>query len=188
LTESWFEVAQGPELMQGDVLLQCPIYRVETAAAVDDEEVGFIEELQDVIVLTQSCDLENDKVSDVLVAYVHDYVQLAQETWDTNPAIKSTDFRKGLIQGTTPPYSLLPQYSGGPQLPWSLVDFHHVFSIPKVLAARVAEAAGPRLRLLSPYREHLAQAFARYIMRVGLPYTLHDFQRLKPDPPQAGQT
>jgi len=28
---------------------------------------------------------------------------------------------------------------------------------------------GKRLRLCPPYREHLAQAFARFFMRVGLP-------------------
>lgn len=173
--------------MQGDVLLQCPLYRVETVAEAQAEEVELIEERQDVIVLTQSCDLEKDKVSDILVAYVHDYVRMAQEAWTSNPAIKSSHFRKALIQGTTPPYSLLPKHSDGLDFPWSLVDFHHVFSVPKMLATRVAGDAGERLRLRSPYREHLAQAFARYIMRVGLPYTLHEFQALKPDPPQAGR-
>ena len=31
------------------------------------------------------------------------------------------------------------------------------------------------LRLLSPYREHLSQAFARYFMRVGLPQNIPSF-------------
>ncbi|WP_141243160.1 hypothetical protein, partial [Geodermatophilus obscurus] len=142
MAESWFEVAQGPELMQGDVLLRCPIYRVETAAADEADEVEIIEERHDVIVLTQSCDLENDKVSDILVAYVHDYVTLAQASWQSNPMLKSTDFRKALIQGTTPPFSLLPKRADEPEFPWSIVDFHHVFSIPKVLASRAADEAG----------------------------------------------
>ena len=62
-------------------------------------------------------------------------------------------------------------------LAWSLVDFHHLFSLPKTSATRVALEAGQRLRLLPPYREHLAQAFARYIMRVGLPSTLTAFEK-----------
>jgi len=31
------------------------------------------------------------------------------------------------------------------------------------------------LRMLSPYREHLAQGFARYFMRVGLPHDAKAF-------------
>jgi len=35
---------------------------------------------------------------------------------------------------------------------------------------------GNRLRLLPPYREHLAQAFARFFMRVGLPADIPKFK------------
>ena len=38
-----------------------------------------------------------------------------------------------------------------------------------VLVRELAASQGPRLRLNPPYREHLAQAFARFFMRVGLP-------------------
>ncbi len=33
-----------------------------------------------------------------------------------------------------------------------------------------------RLRLLPPYREHLAQGFARFFMRVGLPVDIPAFR------------
>jgi maleate cis-trans isomerase len=38
----------------------------------------------------------------------------------------------------------------------------------------LAALFGERVRLLSPYKEHLSQAFARYFMRVGLPRPLAD--------------
>jgi hypothetical protein len=45
------------------------------------------------------------------------------------------------------------------------------------LVVTVPPDLGPRLRLRSPYREHLAQAFARYFMRVGLPHDARAFEK-----------
>ncbi len=39
----------------------------------------------------------------------------------------------------------------------------------------LAVRRSPRPRLLPPYREHLAQAFARFFMRVGLPVDIPAF-------------
>lgn len=143
--------------------------------------VDVIEESHDVVVLTQSCDLENDKVTDVLVAAVLDYRILVEREAAANPSVKSTKFREAAVKGNLPPYSLLPQRLEHPAIAWSLVDFHHLFSIPKVLVEQIAGVAGDRLRLRSPYREHLAQAFARYVMRVGLPHPLHEFTKAAVD-------
>ncbi|MHB1424077.1 MAG: hypothetical protein ACYC3I_12945 [Gemmataceae bacterium] len=62
-------------------------------------------------------------------------------------------------------------------MPWSVVDFHRLFTLPKMFVSRFAANVGPRLRLRSPYREHLAQAFARYFMRVGLPHDARVFEK-----------
>jgi hypothetical protein len=58
-----------------------------------------------------------------------------------------------------------------PDLPMGvrIVDFGHIFSLPKIYVRQFATSLGPRLRLCPPYREHLSQAFARFFMRVGLP-------------------
>ncbi len=58
----------------------------------------------------------------------------------------------------------------------SIVSFREVLSLPLEFVRKVAAAAEPRIRLRSPYREHLAQAFARYFMRVGLPTNLPEFK------------
>lgn len=34
-----------------------------------------------------------------------------------------------------------------------------------------------RLSLMSPYKEHLSQAFARFFMRVGLPIDISEFKK-----------
>ena len=58
----------------------------------------------------------------------------------------------------------------------SVVDFRRVYSLPLQFLRRLTHFGGRRLRLLPPYREHLAQAFARFFMRVGLPVDIPPFQ------------
>ena len=50
-----------------------------------------------------------------------------------------------------------------------IIDFGYVFTLPKPTVRQLARLQGKHLRLCPPYREHLAQAFARFFMRVGLP-------------------
>ena len=76
-----------------------------------------------------------------------------------------------------PGLSLLHRRELEPRLDWSVVDFHRLFVLPKAIARRFADQSGSRLRLRSPYREHLAQAFARYFMRVGLPHDAKAFEK-----------
>jgi hypothetical protein len=49
------------------------------------------------------------------------------------------------------------------------VDFHSLYTLSVKAVQQHATQLGDRLRLRSPYKEHVAQAFARYFMRVGLP-------------------
>jgi len=55
---------------------------------------------------------------------------------------------------------------------YQVINLRQVFPVPLGLAKRMAETQGDRVRLLSPYREALAQAFAQKFMRVGLPIDL----------------
>ena len=53
--------------------------------------------------------------------------------------------------------------------------------VPRVGACADARRLGNRLRLCPPYREHLAQSFARFFMRVGLPIDIPEEKvRAKP--------
>ena len=57
-----------------------------------------------------------------------------------------------------------------PRLELRVVDFHEIFTLPRdFLEEFVKRLSAPRIRLLPPYREHLSPAFARFLMRVGLP-------------------
>jgi hypothetical protein len=67
--------------------------------------------------------------------------------------------------------SILNQSSvTGHEFEHGIVDFHEVFTLPRgFLESLLVARRRDRPRLLSPYREHLSQPFARYFMRVGLP-------------------
>ncbi len=55
-----------------------------------------------------------------------------------------------------------------------IIDFRTIYTLPKDFVLAFSGKLGKRVRLLSPYKEHLSQAFARYFMRVGLPRPLRD--------------
>jgi hypothetical protein len=56
-----------------------------------------------------------------------------------------------------------------------IVDFRNVFGVHISFLMQFIRNQNKRLRLLSPYREHLSQAFARFFMRVGLPADIPKF-------------
>jgi hypothetical protein len=70
---SWYEVIEGTSLLQGDILQCCPIVTVVgslTWPVSEETEIGIEVTSSDVIVVSQSCDLQNDKVKEVLLAQV----------------------------------------------------------------------------------------------------------------------
>jgi len=175
----WFELVAERTLTQGDVLFSCPVPRVESYAYPLDDVLDVFVETHDLAVVSQSCDLENAKIDEVLLAVVRDYRQLVDTEGRVNTFIRSKSWRKAAVNGDFPPYSVLPERKEAPELPWSLVDFHHLYTLPRGYVEDFAEASGARLRLVTPYREHLAQAFARFFMRVGLPAPLRGFEQIE---------
>jgi hypothetical protein len=67
----------------------------------------------------------------------------------------------------------------GLELDFMLIDFHEVFTLSIDLVRQFARNQEQRPRLLPPYREHMAQAFARLFMRVGLPSDIPPFGKKK---------
>ncbi len=179
--QDWYELAEGELLYQGDILMNCPVFSVLGQLhwpVSPDVPVEVEAKLFDLVVMTQSCDLENEKVEDVLLAQLVAWNEVVQaEVARGNEGIRSRRFRKLLVEGNVPGLSLLHQRETHPVLPWSVVDFHRLFTLPKMFVAQFAANSEVRLRIRPPYREHLAQAFARYFMRVGLPHDARDFER-----------
>lgn len=180
----WWEEVAGSELAQGDVLAEVEVPRVPELptdeahrAEIDVETVDL-----DVIVLTQTCDLEHAKQEEVLVGRVVSWIDFAvAQVAAGNQAIRSREFARNLRNGTIPPLHLLRPHDGDPVLPWSLVHFRELHTVARSQLQRHAGRQSSRLRLRSPYREHLGQAFARFFMRVGLPLDVGDFERIGPE-------
>lgn len=132
----------------------------------------------DTVVMTQACDLEHDKVVNVVLC-PHYSLGEHRRIWEAamreqgqNPSEKAwrshcEDVREGLVWNL----SILNSLKDGPlTIEHRVVEFHEVFTVPRgFLESLLTARKETRLRLLPPYREHLSQAFARFFMRVGLP-------------------
>ena len=168
----WYTIVNGKEpILQGDFINSCPV--VIPPAAIESAKV-FAEVIEyDVVILSQSCDLEQRKLDLVLVCPV----------WPLSEFENRSDFfkrrtgKEALRQGNVPGYHLLNK-SGINEFETEhlVVDFRSIYSVPLDFILELARKRGRRLRLLPPYREHLSQAFARFFMRVGLPVDIPPFK------------
>lgn len=185
MADPWYEVVDGQTpLLQGDFILNCPLLAwkadAEIKGANEEEELKAQWEVisDDVIVMTQGCDLEQGKVTEVVVCSMHSLADL-REAWEkTQSSHKDKNwqgFFKKMRDGYVWNYTVLNRgEAGGLKTDHRVVDFHSISTLPLKYLSTVAARRGPRLRLRSPYCEHLSQSFARYFMRVGLPSNVVD--------------
>ena len=173
----WYAVVNGDVLQQGDILRHCRVFSPPSglnlaAPAAEDAVVEFEPVERDVIVLSQSCDLEKEhpKVTEVLLCAV----------WSCDEVggyLATAKGKEDARRGNLPAYHMLAACDiPGFQSEVAVVDFRRVYSLPLDYLHEFAVAVGNRIRLLPPYREHLAQAFARFFMRVGLPIGIRPFE------------
>ncbi|HEX9734538.1 MAG TPA: hypothetical protein VGG06_21410 [Thermoanaerobaculia bacterium] len=164
----WYEVVQGDGLEQGDILMACPVITPApslTFPLPDDYlPVDIVD--YDVVVMTQSCDLVNEKVTDVIVCPHWDL----ESAGSMDRSLGNKGAAQQVLKGRIARYLMLASSTDLPvAMNVRIVDFGRIFSLPKSYVQEFAASRGQRLRLCPPYREHLAQAFARFFMRVGLP-------------------
>lgn len=183
----WYEVvsAETP-LDQGDILMACPVVgwregpidlRAEEEASRRLRDTVEVSET-DVIVMTQTCDLAQNKVRYVVLC-PHYALSVYREAWEASqrasgqsPTVKSwASHIDHIAAGHIWNLSLLNAEDGSDyQIEHRVVDFQEVLSLPRdFLESYLQQMGQPRLHLRPPYREHLSQAFARFFMRVGLP-------------------
>ncbi len=167
----WYEtIISSNEIEQGDLISDCPIVIPPSKLLVGEEPEIEIK-LIDSVILSQSCDLVNDKIEIVLVCPYYTLKtfinNLPEEQKKTKKAInKHID---NLKRGHLPGYHLLNKDSEVNIADYLVVDFKNVYGIQIQSIKEIAANLEKRIRLLPPYREHLSQSFARYFMRVGLP-------------------
>ncbi|HYT36931.1 MAG TPA: hypothetical protein VEL49_07075 [Ktedonobacteraceae bacterium] len=193
----WYRIAEAhEELEQGDFIDECPVLLptyspIEIEDNTSDKQAGFhvkgVEEIRDLVIVSQSCVLENGKID-----FVHlcprlsysQFVAIARNLGHTDSTIFSN--LNAIRLGRVNRYCMLEQcrltnFSREIQI----VDFGIDYFIPFEVMKRMAQSTREKVRLLSPYKEHLAQAFGYFHMRVALPNPIAEFVKPKV-PMQAG--
>ncbi len=164
----WYTTVVDATLRQGDIFFDCSVLvpKGEFSEVEGNLKVKALAVDYDVIVMSQSCDLEQDNLELVLVCPHWPFSALAAKF----DHFKSSKGKEALQRGHLPGYHLINRHEvAGPLPEPRVVDFRNVYGIPLDYLKNLCEGTGDRLRLLPPYREHLSQAFARFFMRVGLP-------------------
>src|SRR5262249_32119357 len=151
----WYEVTQGSGLLQGDLLQDCPIPRgrgLEHWPLLAGQLLDVDIDQEEVVIVSQSCDLANEKIQDVVLAQVLDWSVACRELIrQGNTFARSRNFRRALVAGNIPSLSLLHKRDSAPTLGCSLVDFHRLFVLPKPVVLVVPRTSFARTPLPLPY-------------------------------------
>lgn len=173
----WYACVEDDSLEQGDFFFNCHVLSPVYPKQMSDSGVHSLQAVvneHDVVILSQSCDLTASKLENVLVCPLMP-LDVAEQAYSAlrNPKDKE-EVRRGHVPGL---YMVAACEIDGFAAPVRIVSFRNVFSLPFSYIQSLAITTRPRLRLLPPYREHLAQAFGRFVMRVGLPIDIPPFNR-----------
>lgn len=169
----WFGLVEDDTIEQGDFFFLCTVIEgVSDISAGTSVTVQASASDYDVVVVSQSCDLAHDKLASALVCPTWLLSDIAKsQSRFTNPK-ECEETRRGNVPGFHMLNACAVEGFVVPEV--RVVSFRQVFSVPMDYLRQRAKQR-PRLRLLPPYREQLAQAFARYFMRVGLPVDIPPF-------------
>lgn len=176
----WYELVEGRELEQGDIIESCPIFFVERPAAwpipPEQTDIPVRMERRTVIIMTQSCDLDSVTQTggtSVVVCPVLTLDQAEQQNAWLATAYGKEDCRAGNMTRCTMLDSCSHERWKRPHL---IVYFPETWTLRLDFLQDIAGLSGPRARLRSPYKEYLAQAYGLYFMRVALPTDIARFE------------
>jgi hypothetical protein len=180
---AWYKtVLEDDDLEQGDFLCKCPVLvPLNTLRAPPEKsgrsppkaipEIDSSVRVYNVVVLTQSCDIPKTSTKYILVC---PYKRLAVLQKDGD-YFRDNDNLENLRRGYIRRLHLLNKcllsnvnIEDHKTDDYIVLNFSQVFSIPKGYALNHARACGDRLRLKSPYKERMSQAFAKYFMRIDI--------------------
>lgn len=172
MVESFWVKVNEPTLRQGDYLPNChvPIFLDPT---VGPEPQNVPIDVFNLIIITQSCDLEQSKVRLVAMCPIFPIGDFEKRNIEFKKKGRWNEVRKGRVEGL---HMLGAQNNPTNNREAFVVDFREIYSLPFEYLVKHAMGLGPRWRVKSPFLEHFSQSFARFFMRVGLPSTIPEFQ------------
>lgn len=148
---------------QGDIFDGCPILEVASFNTNEIEPIELGYDASRVVVLTQTCDLANEKTTRVTVARV----LMAQDLVDAQ-LLKEADVRGPIRSGRVYGLYYLPK-DNGLGLPEAIVDLRQLHSVRLDLLQALSRRGNRLARIQPLFREHMAKHFADTYSRIGLP-------------------
>jgi len=173
----WYETVEGDELEQGDFIDDYKIFIPSyTLADLIEETTGPIKyntEIHNIVVINQTCDLRTKvPLPNVVVCPRWSYKQVRERSPNFSSKTTFEEVRKGKQYR----FFMLNRCDlPGLVCDIQIVDLAQVYFISFDILKQFAQFKGERIRLRSPYKEKLAQAFAYYYMRVASPIDIAEY-------------
>ena len=158
------EQPPAADLSQGDIIEGCPILVWKLAPPPLDLDVPPEIRIIRVVVLTQACDLAQDKTTRVVVAPVHSAENLVAKN-----ILKAGVIRDQVRRGQVFGWYFLPAAPVPINLAESIVDLRELHTIERRTLEYLVGAGKRVARICTPWREHLAQHFGTTYTRIALP-------------------
>lgn len=150
-------------LDQGDIIQGCPLVVVESYDPDQPARLPVTGAPTRVIVLTQACDLANQKANSVVVAAMLDAHALVAQG-----LLKVADIKGPIRAGRVFGWYFLPKCAEL-ELPEMIVDLRQLHTVRVELLLDLCRRQRRQARLQPLYREHLAKHMADTYSRIGLP-------------------
>lgn len=164
----WYDSVETTSVEQGDFVFD---FDVAVVATTIGDRLDARVETYDAIIITQSCDIP--KVDHLILCPVFDPTEAAK----LHPHFGNPGGLEELRKGRYFAFHLLNRCEIDDfKRSYMIVQFDHPIVVPKRHVEAHYGEHPKHLRLLPPYREHLAQSFARFFMRVGLPIDIPPFK------------
>lgn len=158
-----YEQPATADLSQGDIIEGCPILVWKLAPPPLDLDVPPEIRIIRVVVLTQACDLAQDKTTRVVVAPVHAAADLVAKN-----ILKAGVIRDQVRRGQVFGWYFLPAAPVHINLAESIVDLRELHTIERRTLEYLVGAGKRVARICTPWREHLAQHFGTTYTRIAL--------------------
>ena len=174
----WFGQHTSQEgIDQGLILVDFPVpdySKVDYVGLASDENVELPVEIKkyDLIIMSQACDIENDKVKNITLCRIYTLKEYLVET--NQSKTKAKELLNSLNSGRVVNMCLLnrPDYNpyGDAFEDYLIVKFDESVNYPvELIRQRISNETGNMMKLMPPYRESLSQNYGIFYMRVGNP-------------------
>lgn len=166
--DQWYSIAENDtQIWQGDFLDNFLVpFPNDVDVSQEQPRCSYQLIPMDAVIVSQSCDLTSKVQED-------DQVVLCERHFLADVFQSKTQLKKewpDLVKDRVVDKLLLDKFDNSELgFDYSFVDFSKIYVVPYDYVASFISGMQKRVKMKSPYRERLSQAFARKFMRVGLP-------------------